>query len=291
MAIGSDFAQTAPVDPSQPDTEIETKPQPELQLELPTQTDHAARRPAKSRMRWPLLAFGVLVLAAATAVWWRIGAPGPPPRRAPTVMPRAVAPIATRSILPSATSPSATAPDRSQVHAMPAEPAPAIVAEGFLAETSPVQPVEGSRARATVGQAAIASGEIKSSPKTAPPANRSAKAEKGSMAKAPMNNRQPPLNRDLATVHPDPAPARKSGSDLYNAARDEMLAGHADEAVALFKRAVMAGNKKAYGQLARIFFQRGSRGECAVAARKYLVTYPDARDAQPMQGLLDKCSN
>ena len=93
---------------------------------------------------------------------------------------------------------------------------------------------------------------------------------------------------------PKPAPvaeAKKSGADLYKEGRDAMLAGHSDDAVSLFKQAVKAGNGKGYGQLARIFFQKGDKGQCAQAAKAYLDRYPDAGDAQPIQSLLEKCSN
>jgi pSer/pThr/pTyr-binding forkhead associated (FHA) protein/outer membrane biosynthesis protein TonB len=92
---------------------------------------------------------------------------------------------------------------------------------------------------------------------------------------------------------PEPAaePARKTGADFHKEGRDAILAGKPDEAISLFKQAVANGYFKAHGQLARIFFQRGDKANCAKHAKAYLDRYPDAGDAQPLQGMLEKCSN
>lgn len=117
-------------------------------------------------------------------------------------------------------------------------------------------------------------------PKAAPPAP----------APAPKPEIKPP-----PPPAPAPAPAaaevKKSGADLYKDGRDAMLAGRSEDAVNLFKQAVKAGNGKGYGQLARIYFQKGDKAQCAQAAKSYLDRYPDAGDAQPIQSLLEKCSN
>ena len=103
----------------------------------------------------------------------------------------------------------------------------------------------------------------------------------------------PPVAAPAPTPTPAPAAAeaKKTGADLYKDGRDAMLAGRSDDAVNLFRQAVKAGNGKGYGQLARIYFQKGDKAQCATAAKSYLDRYPDAGDAQPIQSLLEKCSN
>lgn len=86
------------------------------------------------------------------------------------------------------------------------------------------------------------------------------------------------------------APSRKTGADYHKEGRDAIIAGRADEAIPLFQRAVAEGYVTSHGQLARIFFQRGDRANCAKHARAYLDRYPDAGDAQPVRGMLAKCS-
>ena len=66
---------------------------------------------------------------------------------------------------------------------------------------------------------------------------------------------------------------------------------HLINAVTLFKQAAAGGYGKAHGQLARVYFQKGDKGQCARNAKLYLDKYPDAGDAQQIQGMLEKCSN
>ncbi len=90
---------------------------------------------------------------------------------------------------------------------------------------------------------------------------------------------------------PPPVDAPKSGADLYKDGRQALLDGKSDEAIALFKQALAKGNGKAHGQLARIYSQKSDKANCAKSAKAYLDKYPDAADAQQIQGLLDRCSN
>jgi pSer/pThr/pTyr-binding forkhead associated (FHA) protein len=98
-----------------------------------------------------------------------------------------------------------------------------------------------------------------------------------------------------AEVKPVPEPAApaaaKSGADLYKEGRDKMVAGDTDGALASFKSAAGAGYGKAHGQLARIYFTKGDKGNCAKHAKTYIDKYPDAGDAQAMQSMLEKCQN
>ena len=103
----------------------------------------------------------------------------------------------------------------------------------------------------------------------------------------PVVEKAPPVKKA-----PPPAEAvKKTPADLYKEGRDAMLAGNSDGAVTLFKQAAAGGYGKAHGQLARVYFQKGDKGQCARNAKLYLDKYPDAGDAQQIQGMLEKCSN
>lgn len=93
------------------------------------------------------------------------------------------------------------------------------------------------------------------------------------------------------TPEAPPQEAKKSGKDLYDDGRAAMLAGETDKAIVAFKGAAKSGYGKAYGQLARIYYQKGDKGGCASAAKSYLDKYPDAGDAPQIQNMLEKCSN
>jgi pSer/pThr/pTyr-binding forkhead associated (FHA) protein/tetratricopeptide (TPR) repeat protein len=92
-------------------------------------------------------------------------------------------------------------------------------------------------------------------------------------------------------AEPPPQEAKKTGKDLYDDGRAAMLQGETDKAIVAFKAAAKGGYGKAYGQLARIYYQKGDKGGCASAAKSYLDKYPDAGDAPQIQNMLEKCSN
>jgi len=86
-----------------------------------------------------------------------------------------------------------------------------------------------------------------------------------------------------------PAPTEKSGADLYKEGRELAAQGRIDEAIATYKLALGKGQKKAHGQLARQYFMKGDKGNCARHAKAYVDAYSEAGDAIQMQSLLEKC--
>ncbi|MFZ4579960.1 MAG: FHA domain-containing protein, partial [Myxococcota bacterium] len=199
------------------------------------------------------------------------------------------------------------------------DPATALArVQGIVAEAKPETPIadraEKLLAKSKEAIAAAAKQEAKAA--EAPPAEKAKPAAvKPAAAPAPKAVAKPapapapkavapkPEPKPEPKVEPKPAPppapapepaaepARKTGADFHKEGRDAILAGKPDEAIALFKQAVANGYFKAHGQLARIFFQRGDKANCAKHAKAYLDRYPDAGDAQPLQGMLEKCSN
>lgn len=112
------------------------------------------------------------------------------------------------------------------------------------------------------------------------------KAEKPVVEKPPVE-----VKKEVVVTPAAPVEAKKTGKDMYDEARQKMLQGDTDGAIASFKAATKAGFGKAHGQLARVYFSKGDKGACASAAKSYLDKYPDAGDAAQIQTLLEKCSN
>ncbi len=95
-------------------------------------------------------------------------------------------------------------------------------------------------------------------------------------------------------VEADPAPKPKPAGDMsaqehYNAGRTAGAADDKQGAIQHFQSAVKLGFKKAHGQLARLYFQMGDKGNCAKHGNLYVQMYPDAADAQAIEGMLEKC--
>lgn len=126
-------------------------------------------------------------------------------------------------------------------------------------------------------------------PRTAPAPREAPRSAEPRAAPQPKATPEPKAAPEPKAI-PEPT-AAKSGADLYKEGRDKMVGGDQDGALASFKAAASAGFGKAHGQLARIHFAKGDKGACAKHAKAYIDKYPDAGDAQAIQGLAEKCAN
>ncbi|GEM_PF-2594441 len=89
---------------------------------------------------------------------------------------------------------------------------------------------------------------------------------------------------------PKPEPAKAmSGKEYYKAGRNAALHGDKKQAISLLKKAVVNGYPRANGALAKLLFQTGDKGGCLRHGKKYLRRYPDAGDADQIEGMLEKC--
>lgn len=92
-----------------------------------------------------------------------------------------------------------------------------------------------------------------------------------------------------------PAPADKpaagamSAKEHYDAGRTAASSGDTEGAIKHFLDAVKGGYGKAHGPLARLYQKSGNNAKCREHGTKYIQKYPDAGDAQAMEGLVEAC--
>ncbi len=128
-----------------------------------------------------------------------------------------------------------------------------------------------------------AKGKAKARPSRAPRRERAVERPAAKpVAKAP----EKPAAK--APEKPAPKAAEMSAKEYYRAGR-KMALNDKGKAAALFEKAAAKGYKRAHGKLARLYYQLGKMSKCAYHGKQYVNRYPDAGDAQQIEGLVEKC--